>query len=223
MLVLIIILAILVLLLLTKVGVDAAYADGSAFLSVKIGPVSKQLLPKQANPEKPKKPKKEKKPKAEKPEEEKKEPSKKKLKLDLSFVLNAARIGLHALNRFRISLRIDVFHLRFIMASEDPYKTAMTYGYVQSAIGILGPRIRRAFVVRDSQVELGTDFLDSKPDIAARLVLTIRIGRIFGVLFATAFEFLRYLIRRKRRERRNMGGVEKERKSNAPEPEAKSA
>ena len=56
------------------------------------------------------------------------------------------------------------------------------------------------FTVRESHVEMGTDFLASKPEIEARLVLTIRIGRIFGVLFATGFEFLRYMLKRKQQE-----------------------
>ena len=126
--------------------------------------------------------------------------AKPKAKLDLSLILNLANIALHALNRFRISLRIDQFRLRFIIASDDPYTTAMTYGHVQAAIGMLAPRIRSAFTVRESHVEMGTDFLASKPEIEARLVLTIRIGRIFGVLFATGFEFLRYMLKRKQQE-----------------------
>ncbi len=200
MIVLLVILAVLILLTLTKVGVDAAYGGEGVSLAVKLGPVRKQLLPRPPKPDKAKKPKKAKKEKPKKKKGENEEAAKPKPKLDLSFILNLAKIALHALNRFRISLRIDLFRLRFIMASDDPYTTAMTYGCVQAAIGMLAPRIRRAFTVRESQVEMGTDFLASKPEIEARLVLTIRIGRIFGVLFATGFEFLRYMLKRKQRE-----------------------
>lgn len=198
-----IILAVLILILLTKVGIDAAYGGGVASLAIRLGPVRKQLLPKPEKTDKPKKPKKEKKEKpAKKKKESEEKPAKPKKKLDLPFLLNLAKIGLHALNRFRIRLRIDVFHLRFIMASGDPYTTATTYGYVQAFIGMLGPRIRRAFTVKDSRVALGTDFLADKPEIEARLVLTIRIGSILAVVFATGFEFLRYMVKRKLREKR---------------------
>ncbi len=83
------------------------------------------------------------------------------------------------------------------MASGDPYTTATTYGYAQAFIGMLGPRIRRVFTVKDSSVALGTDFLSEKPVIEARLVLTIRIGSIFAVVFATGFEVLRYMAKRR--------------------------
>lgn len=195
MIVLLILLALLILLMLMKVGVDAGYGADGAFLRVKIGPVRKQLIPKPEVKTKAKKPKKEKPAKEEKTESGKK--PKPKRKPDLDFILNLAKIALHALDRFRKRLRIDVFHLRFIMASADPYTTAMTYGYVRTLIGIMTPRIRRAFTVRDSRVELGTDFLATKPDIEARLVLTIRIGRIFSFSFATGIEFLRYMVKSK--------------------------
>lgn len=224
MIALLIILALLILLMLTKVGVKAAYEDSVFSLAIKIGPVFKQLLPKQDKPKKAKKPKKDKKKKPEK-EEAKKKPAKSKPKLDLDFILNLAKIGLHALNRFRISLRIDVFHLRFIMASTDPYTTATTYGYVQAAIGMLGPRIRRAFTVKDSRVEMGTDFLVEKPLFEGRLVLTIRIGRILLVVFATGFEFLRYMLRRKLRENKENKTAKKasETEIDGAEPSEKSA
>ncbi len=202
MIVLAIILAVLILILLTKVGIDAAYEGGAASLAIRLGPVRKQLLPKPEKPDKPKKPKKDKKEKPAKPKEKDEKPAKPKKKLDLAFLLNLAKIGLHALNRFRIRLRVDVFHLRFIMASGDPYTTATTYGYVQAFVGMLGPRVRRAFTVKESRVELGTDFLAEKPEIEARLALTIRIGSVFAVVFATGFEFLRYMVKRRLREKR---------------------
>ena len=220
MIVLLIILAVLILLLLTKVGVDAAYDDSGASLAVKIGPIRIQLLPKAEKPDKPKRPKKAKK---EKPKKEEADPTAKKPKRkpDLRFLFNLARIGLHALNRFRVCLRIDVFRIRFIMASEDPYKTAMTYGYIQSAVGLLAPQVRRAFTVRDSRVELGMDFLDAKPEISCRLVLTIRIGRVFYVLFATGCEFVRYYLKY-RRQQKKTGVTDAARKADA-EPAQKSA
>ncbi len=202
MIVLAIILVVLILLLLTKVGVDASYDGAAASFAVKLGPVRMRLLPKPDKPEKPKKPKKAKKEKPAKEKKKDEKPAKPKKKLDLPFILNLAKIGLHALNRFRIRLRIDVFHLRFIMASGDPYTTATTYGYAQAFLGMLGPRVRRAFTVKDSRVALGTDFLADKPEIEGRLVLTIRIGSIFAVVFATGFELLRYVVKRKLRERR---------------------
>ncbi len=201
MIVLLILLAILILLMLTKVGVDAAYDSEGVKLDLKIGLIRRTILPKPNKPAKAKKPKKPKQ-KKEKPKksDDKEKSGKPKRKLDLAFILQLAKIGLHALDRFRIRLRIDLFRLRLIMASSDPYTTATTCGYIQAAIGMLAPRIRRTFTVRDSHVEIGTDFLADKPDIEARLVLTIRIGSIFAVLFATGFEFLRYMLKRKRQQ-----------------------
>lgn len=208
MIALLIILALLILLMLTKVGVIAAYENKSPYLAVKFGVIRLQLLPKPKIREKPKK-QKEKKPKKERAKKEK--PEKEKQAPDISFMLSLAKVGLHALNRFRIRLRIDVFRLRFIMASSDPYTTATTYGYLQSAVSMLAPLVRRTFTVRDSRVELGADFLGTKPEFEGKLVLTIRIGRVIGVLIATGLEFLRLILERKLRKKREQKSADKSR------------
>ena len=60
MIAILIILAVLILLMLTKVGVVAAYENKSPYLAVKFGLIRLQLLPKPEITPKPKKPKKEK-------------------------------------------------------------------------------------------------------------------------------------------------------------------
>lgn len=203
MIALLIIAAVLILLMLTKVGFDAAYSSVGAALTVKLGPARIQLLPQPKKTEKAKKPRKKKKGKKEKTGKKEKNDNSEKPKRKLSFssLFELVKIALRALNRFRISIRVDLFRLRFIMGSADPYTTAITYGYVQTAVGMLTPKLRRAFTVRESHVEMGTDFLAEKPEIDARLVLTIRIGRIFVVLFAAGWEFLRFYFRQKRKKK----------------------
>lgn len=193
MILLLIVLAILLLILLLKLGVDAAYDTDGIALSVLIGPIKIRLLPKKekhvAQPKKAKakknKPKKNTKDSA---ESESKEKTKKAL--DLPFLFDIVKLGLQALNRFRICLRVEIFHLRFISASDDPYKTAMNCAYATTALNLLAPQAKRAFKVRDSRIEIGTDFCADKPLIDARIALTITVWRVLYVALTFGFAFL---------------------------------
>lgn len=188
------ILVILLVVLLLRFGADAAYdADGLRLVLI-AGPMRLQLLPK-----KEKKAVREKKAKAKRGKASKEKKAAKNKPLDLKFLLELAKAGLQALNRFRICLRVDVFHLRFVSGSDDPYKTAMNSAYVTAALNLLAPQARRAFRVKDSQIEVGTDFLAEKPQIVARLALTIQVWQILYVALAFGFEFLGVWRKHKRR------------------------
>lgn len=195
MIILLSILVILLIVLPLRLGADAAYDTDGFRLVLIAGPLRLQLLPKQ-----PAKAAKEKKPKAKRDKPEKaKKAAKTKQPLDLKFILEIAKLGLQTLNRFRICLRVDVFHLRFISGSNDPYKTAMNSAYVSAALNMLAPFARKAFRVKDSQIAVGTDFVAEKPLITARLALTIQIWQILYVAIVAAIAFIRVWIRHKKR------------------------
>lgn len=201
MIILLSILVILVVILLLRLGADAAYdADGFRLVLI-AGPLRLRLFPKQQ-----KKTAKEikQKTKQDKPKKGKKaSEAKTKKSLDLKLLLEIAKLGLQALNRFRICLRVDIFHLQFISGSNDPYKTAMNSAYVSAALNLLAPFARKVFRVKDSRVEVGTDFVAEKPQITARLSLTIQIWQILYIAIAAAIAFIRVWLRHKKRVKEN--------------------
>ena len=175
---------------LLKVGVDAAYDGETLVLRAKAGPVKLTILPKQE------KPKKQEKKKKQKPPKEKPEKPKEKTKLPLSTLLKLAEHVLQALGSFRRKLQVDLLRLRVRVGTPDPYNTAMYYGWLQSAVCGLQPMAARALNVRRQEVQLAPDFTSDAVSADGRLILTIRIGQIVGIVLVLARRALVTYLRR---------------------------
>lgn len=187
-------LGLLILLNLLRVGVSAGYEAQALSVSARIGPLTIPVLPKPPE-SKPKKPKKEKPPKAtEEPEEQTKE--KKWPDPETIFVL--ARLALKAAGAFRRKLQVELFRLVFIAGADDPYNTAMQYAYVNAALGSLRPLAERALHIKKHDVQVGTDFTADKPQIEARLTLTIRIGQIVAIGIVFGVGYLKFMLHKKK-------------------------
>ena len=175
---------------LLKVGVDAAYDGETLVLRAKAGPVKLTILPKQE------KPKKQEKKKKQKPPKEKPEKPKEKTKLPLSTLLKLAEHVLRAIGSFRRKLQVDLLRLRVRVGTPDPYNTAMYYGWLQSAVCGLQPMAARALNVRRQEVQLAPDFTSDAVSADGRLILTIRIGQIVGIVLVLAWRALVTYLRR---------------------------
>ena len=197
-----IVLAVIVLLLLTKVGVHVRYGEELA-LSAKVGLLRIRILP--AKEKKPK----EKKPKQKKPKQrkEKKKPKaaegheKKKRKLALEDILDIVKLGLKALGRFGRALRLDRLHLHICVAKNDPYDTIVQYGYLNAALGTGLPLLHRAFKIRDEDITTAFRFDMAETTLRCEAIMTLRIGAILRIVLCAGGGFLVWLIRRKRRAR----------------------
>ena len=197
-----IILAVLILIAITPIGAVAEYSDKSITLSAVAGLIRIKLLPR---PEKASgKPKKEKKPKKKKPKKKKKtehkvgkekQPAAKKpgtVKLLLKLLPVAGK----ALNRFRKKLTIDELTVWYLVASDDPYKTAMTFGYMNAGVDPVLMAIGKIFRIRKKNVRTSVSFETSEPLIYVKAKLTIRIWQIlyigFGLLFGALITYIKF-------------------------------
>lgn len=195
-----IIAAIIALIMLIPIGADIGYEGGQLTISAKAAGVLIRLFPK--SPEDRSKPKKEKKPKEppKKPEEENK-PKKPKKKLKLEFtkeeLLELVKKVLSGFGIFGRKLRVDRFLLHYVAAGDDPYKTAVMFGYVNAALDILAPICSQRFTVDDLDVRTDCDFTADKMKIDFGIAMTIRIGAIFRMVFAILFGALGILIKNK--------------------------
>jgi len=206
-------LALLLLIFAVPYGVDVSYVQGVLGLKIKVGPFRVRILPKkpltprqQARAEK----KKEKKLAKKKAAEEKKAsagPSrdetikvKKKREWDFDFLLALLKMGAHAIRRFFHSFRIDLFRLHYVVATPDPYNTAMQYGYICSAVQELPNLTGKVIRVGRKDIEIGSDFTADKPVIDARIVLSLQLFRLVHLAVAFAVEYLQWKINNRRKK-----------------------
>ncbi len=197
-------LALILLILLIPLGADLGYEGGGFHLSVKLGPMLKQIIPR--DPNKPEKPKKEKEKKKKKKSEEEDEEPKPKKKRSLPFnrdeLLELLRIVLKGIGKFGRAWHVDRFALHYVAAGSDPYDTAMTYGWVNAALSSLAPLCRERFRVKDCSVWTDVDFTEDKTFLELGLAMTITLWRLFGVINSILFGALKVLIRSKRRKKK---------------------
>lgn len=200
------------------VGLRVRYNDAGMRLWVLAGPVRINLYPR---PQKEKKEKQEKAPKKEKkPTTGKKASEQKKAKTipatapekggRLTDFLPLAQMALEFLGDFRRKLRLDNLYFRLILAGEDPYQVAVSYGRCWAAVGNLLPQLDRLFVIQKRDIEVECDFTASETLVIFHLDLTITIGRLLTTAGKFSVRVLKeYLKIRKKRK----GGAKYESKA----------
>ena len=200
------------------VGLRVRYNDAGMRLWVLAGPVRINLYPR---PQKEKKQKQEKAPKKEKkPTTGEKTSEQKEAKTDpaaapekggrLTDFLPLAQMALEFLGDFRRKLRLDNLYFRLILAGEDPYQVAVSYGRCWAAVGNLLPQLDRLFVIQKRDIEVECDFTASETLVIFHLDLTITIGRLLTTAGKFSVRVLKeYLKIRKKRK----GGAKYESKA----------
>lgn len=195
--VLLILLALIALLLMLPVGVDAGYTGGQASVGIRIGPKVIWLYPGRFGKAEHKKKKKE------KPAEEAQTVEKKprSLNVDWDEIKAAGALFIRSVKRLRF--RVRRLRLHFISGSPDPYNAAMLYGYVSAGVNALG--LGR---LKHGDVQLGVDFAADAPVIDGYLSITIRVYYLCKFGLTMAFGGLRLLLAHRKR-------IKQEQKANA--------
>lgn len=234
-----IIIAVLVVLILliffVPYGVDVGYLDEVFRLNIKAGPLRIRILPKKPKTARQlaraakKKAKKEAKKQAQKakkaakaaaaPKEPKDESQKvkPKKKIEFSFVIALLKMAAHAIQRFFRSFRIDDFELHYVAASDDPYNTAIQYAYACAAVEALPDLTGKVIHVKHKNIEIGSDFTQSKPVIEGRITLTLQLFRLVHLVFALAAEFIGYKM--KHRDESDADAVDERMDNNGRQPD----
>ena len=197
MLALAIIIAVLALILLIPVGVDAGYMQEKAAVSVKIGPARLQLLPPKPKKQTKKSASKKtgQKPAAAELDKKEKKPSPKLTKQD---IVEIARLGLRTLSRLRRSLSVDTLLLHITAAAEDPYDAVVTYNRIVAVLGSLSPLVHRAFRIKNEDVGVQMDFTATKMSFEAHFAASFRIGQLLRIALCAGAGFLTWLSHRKK-------------------------
>ena len=111
-------------------------------------------------------------------------------------------MGLHAMERFRRRLCIDLLELKLVCGGDDPYNTAMSYGYVSAAVGALLPFVERTFKITEKRINIDVDFDSGHFSYYARLILTIQIWEALYISFAFLYEFIVFRIKQHKQNRK---------------------
>lgn len=162
----------LVLLSLLKCGVEAAYDQSGFWWRLRVGflrfslPRRKKTAPSSAH-------------KAGGKTKASKAKTKQQTKPSLAYLQALAALGFRLLKRFFRHLHIDRLRIYFLSAYDDPYDTAMAYGWAGTAMEALTDladgRIRR--------LELHTelDFDSTQPQLEAQIVIYARLGALVAL------------------------------------------
>lgn len=205
-------LGILVLLAILPVGVSLIYNADGLFLSILLGLVKIRLFPKKTKKEKRVKKEKSLKEKPKTENKKKSEPKDKKPKGEsggkLTDFLPLVNVAMRLLGSFRRKLRLNRLEINLIMAGGDPCDLAVNYGKAWAAIGNLFPLLEQVFVIKKRDVQVQCDFVADTTRIAARLDITITIGRIVGVVVKYGVLALIELLKILNKRKNNKGGAE---------------
>ncbi len=174
-----IILAVLLLIGFTRVGVRASRTpDGKTRLILRAGILRIDLLNKiqkaKDKPKKPEKPKKE-------IEPEKEKPAKRFTLQDIPFFIENGKKLLRTLRR---GIRIDRLILRVTFGGNDPCDTAMNFARSQMALGVLRPAVTNTLRVKKQDLAVALDFDIEKIQWCGDFAVTVSIGRVFLIGFS---------------------------------------
>jgi hypothetical protein len=156
-------------------------------LRVGWGPVSLRVLP--AKPSRQEKPKRAKKKAAPEPEEAAKAKSKKERRFSLSMLPLLLKAVTRALGRLLRGIRVERLYSHIVAARGDAAKTAVLFGAVHAALGLVGPALERRADKLD--VTVGVDYELPSPKLYLSAALSIRTGTLLAVAFSLAFSALR--------------------------------
>lgn len=183
--------ALIAVLLCLRVGVTASFGE-ELRVTAQIGPATVQIIP---PPEK--------KPAKEKPEKAaakaEKKPKERK-KPDIHLTLEDIRGGLHAvwqsiqgaLRRAGKRIRIDPLRLNFVFGDEDPVNTAQWYGWANSAMWAVMPRLEEMIHMPDPRIHMEMDFTAAETKISGTVGASYRIGDLLAIGFAAIGPVLKF-------------------------------
>lgn len=178
--ILMLVLAALVLLLTVRLGVDIGYDAGGLRVYARVSRFTFCIYPTQKQASKKSKKQKSKSPKKGMPD------------IAEDEIVDAISVAVRSVKKLRFRLRRLKLH--FLSAFDDPYKTAIVYGYAEALIHGLGlPQLKQ------SDIELGMDFEKEACEIDGYLSVTIRIYYIMKLLVCLVFGLIPILWRRRKR------------------------
>jgi len=162
-------------------------------------------------PEKPEKPEKIKriKKKKEKPdkidkdkeEEEQKEEKKKYSVTEMFDIIK--ELGSVLIKRFKKHLKVKIYNINLIIASEEAEKTALLYGAAIQSAYYLYEFLTQNFKIynKKNNINIIPDFSKIQPSFKINIKFYMRLSHVLALLIASAMKFLKFWSRAKKLEK----------------------
>ncbi|MBQ9329713.1 MAG: DUF2953 domain-containing protein [Oscillibacter sp.] len=218
-----VLLALVVVLLLLRVGVHAVLAGADTAVDAKVGPFRFRVYPWRPLSEREKRRAEEK--AARKAARAEKQKIKKDGEGDKSHLpkltpgdlLDAGRTLFpplkRALGRTRRGIRIHPLRLAAVVGgAEDPAAGAELYGYLNAAVWTGMPVLEQLLVIPDPHIDLGVDFDAPETHLEGEITVTARVGTLLAAALGVGFPALGWFLR-----------LQKRKKSQQPERSRKAA
>ena len=101
------------------------------------------------------------------------------------------RLVLNLLVDLRRKIRINNLLLKIVLCGDDPCDLAVNYGRAWAALGNLMPHLERTFVIKKRDLEVECDFLAEKTTVLANVDITITVAGLFGLGFRHGFKIIK--------------------------------
>lgn len=105
--------------------------------------------------------------------------------------LPIVRLILNLLVDLRRKIRINNLLLKIVLCGDDPCDLAVNYGRAWAALGNLMPHLERTFVIKKRDLEVECDFLAEKTTVLANVDITITVAGLFGLGFRHGFKIIK--------------------------------
>lgn len=228
--IILVIVALLVLLCLTRIGVQAAFGDNEVTVDARVGLIRFRAYPRPPKKEKPPKEKttkqQEKEAKAEaaraakkaRNEAEKQAKPKPELKEIAAMIRSAVRELLPPLKRSlaRIGRGIRIKPLQLYVtlgAANDPAAGAQLYGEVNAAVWTVMPVVEQFVDISEPYIQIDVDFDTVKTSLRGEAGVSIRVGTLLAAAFGIGVPAVRWFLRMQKQQKQ-------EQKENEPVPPA---
>lgn len=96
----------------------------------------------------------------------------------VQLVLRLLPVGVEALGALKKRIRIDRLTLHYTAGGDDAAKTALTYGKLSGAAGMIVALLDNSFQVKQQEITMDVDFLAEKATVYLDVGLSIKIGQI---------------------------------------------
>lgn len=185
MIIAVVILLVLFLLAMIWLGVDFQYMDSTVTVWIKVLFVRIKVYPQKRKKSSGKS--KEEPEKTDEIESKGKEKSPKG-KRDVRDII---KILLRAARRLRKRLTVGILMLHYTVAGDDPCDTALQYGRVSAAVGVLLPEICNIFRVKRKDVAVNVDFDSGKPMLESKITIRLFVWQLVYVVVAALIDLFK--------------------------------
>ncbi len=185
----------------TRVRLRLCYDEAGLAVSVRVGIFHMRLYPR------PEKEKKRKEPRVRKAEAQEEPKPKKKalgLKIDPDAIRDLLAIIRKTLRRTARLVRFELIEARFTSGGDDAAKVAVHYGRLNQIIYTVYPILKQNMRIKKTAVKILSDYTLSKSTYYGKLSLSVSIGRSVIFAFASLGSALRFYLRHRNTQEREV-------------------